>query len=182
VIDLTTPLETLFHIHFQTFRCLLALTFWPCDAGSVEDTVRAIKEVHKRKRELENKRREWILALQAESAASGSSLATWGIFNQVMEILFPASVDGERMTLGGQMEMIEEDDDPATLAPHLNLTRVNVNGHQPTQNVALAHHNHHQLTVTPSFPFLSFCCFPQSPTSIGMSPMFERAARSNQIH
>lgn len=147
----------------------------------MEDTIRAIKEVHKRKRELENKRRERMLALQAESAASGSSLATWGIFNQVMEILFPASVDGERMTFGGQMEMIEEDEDPTALAPHLNLTRVNINGHQPTQNVALAHHNH-QLTVAPSFPFLSFCCFPQSPVSIGMSPVFERAARGNRIH
>lgn len=162
--------------------------------GTVEDTIRAIKEVHKRKREQEAKRRERVLALQAESAASGSSAATWGIFHQVMDLLFPASVDGERMTTSGRMALIEQDEDPATLAPHLNLTRVNLNalanGRQSTQNVTLAHttgrhsnhHGHHQLNVAPSFPFLSFCCLPQPSPSVAMSPVFERLSRGNRIH
>jgi hypothetical protein len=162
--------------------------------GTVEDTIRAIKEVHKRKREQEAKRRERVLALQAESAASGSSAATWGIFHQVMDLLFPASVDGERMTMSGRMALIEQDEDPATLAPHLNLTRVNLNalanGRQSTQNVTLAqttgrhsnHHGHHQLNVAPSFPFLSFCCLPQPSPSVAMSPVFERLSRGNRIH
>lgn len=162
--------------------------------GTVEDTIRAIKEVHKRKREQEAKRRERALALQAESAGSGSSAATWGIFHQVMDLLFPASVDGERMTMSGRMALIEQDEDPATLAPHLNLTRVNLNalanGRQSTQNVTLAHttgrhnnhHGHHQLNVAPSFPFLSFCCLPQPSPSVAMSPVFERLSRGNRIH
>jgi hypothetical protein len=162
--------------------------------GTVEDTIRAIKEVHKRKREQEAKRRERALALQAESAGSGSSAATWGIFHQVMDLLFPASVDGERMNMSGRMALIEQDEDPATLAPHLNLTRVNLNalanGRQSTQNVTLAHttgrhnnhHGHHQLNVAPSFPFLSFCCLPQPSPSVAMSPVFERLSRGNRIH
>lgn len=151
--------------------------------GTVEDTIRAIKEVHKRKRELEGRRRDQALARQAAGVTSGSS-STWGIFHQVMDLLFPASVDGERMTTDGRMALVEDDEDPATLAPH--LTRVNLNalanGRQPTQNVALAHtgsrHAAHQLNVAPSFPFLSFCCLPQpSP-----SPVFELLARGNRIH
>jgi hypothetical protein len=161
--------------------------------GTVEDTVRAIKEVQKRQRRLEASRREQCLALQREASASASS---WGIFHQVMDLLFPASVDGEAV-LGRMVQTGGDDDD---VAHHLNLTRVSLdslaphrhnphhshnlhsnNGLLQTGSAGSGHRSSQALNVAPSFPFLSFCCLPQSPASVVMPP-FERLSLRNRIH
>lgn len=139
----------------------------------MEDTVRAIKEVHKRTKESE-KRKELMLAQQRRMVDTASS---WGIFHQVMELLFPAALDGERL-LGSSLRI--DDDESTQQLARFNLTRVdlhNLSGLPSHHNVALAQSR--QVNVAPSFPFLSFCCLPHASTAT--MPAFHTTSRG-RIH
>lgn len=139
--------------------------------------MRAIKELQKRRKEQE-KRREKALAQQRDDFVSTSS--PWTIFHQVIGILFPTSADGERMLGPDVLQMDDDDTDDAEdpTQQQLALTRVDLTAltGQPAHNVA----HSHQLNVTTSFPFLSFCCLPQ-PATAAMPP-FQRSFRGSRIY
>jgi len=134
--------------------------------GTVAETAGAIKELHKRKRELEKRKEAQMLARRSE--ASGG----WGLLQQMVGLLFLGPED--EPSLDEELEL-----DLASQLALLRLARVNLSGRM-SQNVSLSH-NHAQLNASPSFPFLSFCCLPQS-SAPPMSVSFERMSVRSRIH
>jgi len=139
--------------------------------GTVEATVKAIKEFHVRRRELEIRRRE--MQQRARMPSSG-----WGLINQVIDLLFPSETEvGDQM-----MSASEEGGDDSVherLAASLNLTTVSLSSIALQQSQGIVSS---QLNVSPSFPFLSFCCLPQppQPVTVLMPPPLPAALSSQR--
>jgi len=131
--------------------------------GTVEDTVRTLKELQKKKRDLW-KRREMALARHRELVTTAPS--AWNIFHQVLNLLFSEPSETDPM-LG--LDPLDMDDDSMQQLAQFNLTQVDLPGltGQRAQNVALAQ-GHQRNHATSPFPFLSFCCLPQ-PSAASMS-------------
>jgi len=132
------------------------------DAGTVESTIKAIKELHKWKQELGLYRRE------EEKKANQKDAPSWGILHQVMGLLFPGATEGSEEEDRLKISELEQD----RLA-QLHLTRAYLQSQRSQQNVALA-----RGLSSHSFSFLHFCCLPQSAAPADM----DRMPLRNRIH